>query len=211
MEPSFTLLVTPLLFTASTCRMSATKRGLFNVLYMCVSLRQFFGTYLMNATKKKKNPACKHQQLKKKKKLKHFTLGWTWKENVTVQQRKTQRINHDIHEAFDFKLDGNVFQINSLNKQKCHISCFLHFLSSCLRFDWGSLMTSLSCPLFLWDYLRKPNWFSTTSCLTRWTNSRYSHKGSGWKHALIYILSGSLFEFAFSWKTGSEGVFFFFF
>ena len=48
------LLVTPLLFTASTCRMSATKRGLFNVLYMCVSLRQFFGTYLMNAKKKKK-------------------------------------------------------------------------------------------------------------------------------------------------------------
>ena len=136
MEPSFTLLVTPLLFTASTCRMSATKRGLFNILYMCVSLRQFFGTYLMNA-KKKKKPCLQTPTIKKKNKLKHSFHSWLnlKRKCDKVQQRKTQRISHDIHEAFDFKLDGNVFQINSLNKQKCHISCFLHFLSSCLRFD----------------------------------------------------------------------------
>ena len=180
---------------------------------MCFPSSVFWYLFDECQKKKKKTLLANTNNWKKKTKLKHSFHSWLnlKRKCDKVQQRKTQRINHDVHEAFDFKLDGNVFQINSLNKQKCHISCFLHFLSSCLRFDWGSLMTSLSCPLFLWDYLRKPNWFSTTSCLTRWTNSRYSHKGSGWKHALIYILSGSLFEFAFSWKTGSEGVFFFFF
>ena len=88
------------------------------------------------------------------------------------------------------------------HKHKCHVCqlFFTHYLCSFKVSTDALLATSSYCLLSLYIVFEVPDWrISATNCLPWYTNFKYSHDSSRWKHSLIYIffyrISGTSLKF----------------